>query len=60
MILNRAEGFGVGPTVNPHTKVRIINIKGLWIWGWPVTGFTSDGESIQVLVIDSEGLGALN
>jgi len=24
MILNRSEGFGVGPTVNPHTKVRWI------------------------------------
>ena len=29
MILNRANGFGVGPTVNPHTK-------GLWIWGRPI------------------------
>jgi len=23
MLLNRSQGFGVGPTVNPHTKVRI-------------------------------------
>jgi hypothetical protein len=32
----------------------------LWIWGRPITGFTQEGESISVLVVDSEGLGALN
>ena len=30
MLLNRSDGFGVGPTVNPCTKVfkKIINPKG--------------------------------
>jgi chromosome segregation ATPase len=53
MLLNREKGFGVGPTINPCTK-------GLWIWGTPIPGFTSDGEAINVLVIDTEGLGALD
>ena len=53
MILNRQGGFGVGPTINPCTK-------GLWIWGRPVPGFTAEGEAINVLVVDSEGLGALD
>jgi len=53
MLLNKQKGFGVGPTVNPCTK-------GLWIWGTPVPGFTPDGEAVNVLVIDTEGLGALD
>ena len=53
MLLNRQKGFGVGPTVNPCTK-------GLWIWGAPVPGFTPEGEAVNVLVIDTEGLGALD
>lgn len=36
MLLNRSNGFGVGPTVNPCTK-------GLWIWQTPIKGVTSDG-----------------
>lgn len=53
MLLNRSDGFGVGPTVNPCTK-------GLWMWGKPLLGQTADGESCSILVIDSEGLGALD
>ena len=53
MILNRPNGFGVGPTINPCTK-------GLWVWGRPLSGFTAEGESVNVLVVDSEGLGALD
>lgn len=53
MLLNRSNGFGVGPTVNPCTK-------GLWIWNRPVPGRMSDGTPINVLIIDSEGIGALN
>ncbi|CAD8065990.1 unnamed protein product [Paramecium primaurelia] len=51
MLLNRSDGFGVGPTVLPCTK-------GLWMWGKPLLGQTSDGESCSILVVDSEGLGA--
>lgn len=53
MLLNRSNGFGVGPTVNPCTK-------GLWVWGKPLIGQTTDGDTINVLVIDSEGIGALD
>jgi len=34
--------------------------QGLWIWKKPLPGFTAEGENINVLVIDSEGLGALD
>ncbi len=51
--MNRPNGFGVGPTANPCTK-------GLWIWNEPLQGYTPSGEPIKVLVVDSEGLGALN
>ena len=53
MLLNRSDGFGVGPTVNPCTK-------GLWVWGKPLLGQTPEGENINVLVVDSEGIGALD
>jgi hypothetical protein len=32
----------------------------LWIWGQPLAGKTPSGDHINVLVIDSEGLGALD
>lgn len=53
MILNRSNGFGVGPTVNPCTK-------GLWCWGKTISGKTPDGQSVNVIVIDTEGIGALD
>ena len=53
MLLNRSKGFGVGPSINPCTK-------GLWVWGTPITGFTPEGDPINVLVIDSEGIGGLD
>jgi hypothetical protein len=46
-------GFGVGPSINPCTK-------GLWVWGTPLVGYTDDGEQINVLVIDTEGIGGLD
>ena len=53
MLLNRSDGFGVGNTINPCTK-------GLWVWGRPLIGQQADGTPINVLVIDSEGIGALD
>lgn len=53
MLLNRSNGFGVGPTVNPCTK-------GLWCWATPIKGMTSDGETINIIVVDTEGIGALD
>ena len=53
MLLDRSNGFGVGPTINPCTK-------GVWMWGKPVKGFTPDGDPINVIIMDTEGLGALD
>ncbi len=53
MLLGRASGFGVGPTINPCTK-------GMWVWSQPIPGLTPDGDPINVLVVDTEGLGALD
>jgi len=51
-LLNRTQGFQIGPTVDPETR-------GLWIWGEPVIQ-TIDGEEVAVLFIDSEGLFSSN
>ena len=53
VLLNRQRGFGVGPTINPCTK-------GIWIWGTPLSGFNPDGEPINVIIVDSEGLGGID
>ena len=53
VFLNRRNGFTVGPTVNACTK-------GLWIWPYPVQGRTKDGRNCSILIIDSEGIGALD
>ena len=53
MLLNRSDGFGVGPTINPCTK-------GVWMWSKPLEGLTPDGEPIDVIIMDTEGLGALD
>lgn len=53
IILNRKKGFSVGPTVNACTK-------GLWIWGRPISATTSDGDPCSIIVVDSEGIGALD
>ena len=53
VLLNRSNGFGVGPTINPCTK-------GLWCWGTPLKGYSADGEAVNIIVIDTEGIGALD
>lgn len=50
--LDKDNGFGVGPTINPCTK-------GLWIWSKPIIT-TYEGKQLKVLVIDSEGIGAID
>jgi len=50
VILDRRGGFGVGPTVNAHTK-------GIWVWNRFVKGKSPKGENLNVLVVDSEGIG---
>ena len=53
VLLDRKLGFGVGPTVNPCTK-------GIWIWGSPIKGQTIDGTPCSVIILDTEGIGALD
>ena len=53
MLLNRQKGFSVGPTVNPCTK-------GLWIWSKPIYGDGGKGRRLPLLLIDTEGFGALD
>ena len=51
VILNQNRGFPVGPTINPCTK-------GIWMWGRPLKGFTKEGKNVNIIILDSEGLGA--
>ena len=53
MLLNRQKGFSVGPTINPCTK-------GLWIWTKPIYGDDGKGKRLPILLIDTEGFGALD
>lgn len=53
MLLNRSNGFGVGSTINACTK-------GLWVWGTPLKGTSAEGEPINIIVIDTEGIGAVD
>ena len=53
MILGRSNGFGVGNTINACTK-------GLWCWSKPIKGTTADGEKVNILVVDTEGIGAVD
>jgi len=49
-LLNRQDGFTVGPTVQACTK-------GLWIWGEPTQHVLPNGETLNVVLLDSEGIG---
>ena len=53
VILNREKGFGVAPTINSCTK-------GIWMWGKPIKGQTEDGKIVNIIILDSEGLGAID
>ena len=46
-------GFGVGSTINACTK-------GIWIWNKPMKVKSHDGEEFNVLIMDSEGIGAMD
>jgi Guanylate-binding protein, N-terminal domain len=46
-----ASGFSVGHTVESHTR-------GIWIGSSGVVGRTAEGEEVDIVFMDSEGLGA--
>ena len=51
VLLNQNNGFTVGPSINPCTK-------GLWMWTKTVQAHTPQGKPINLLIIDTEGIGA--
>ena len=53
MLLNKQKGFNVGPTVNPCTK-------GLWVWSKPILIDKGKDKRMPLLLIDTEGFGALD
>ena len=52
IVLNQSRGFEIGSTINACTK-------GIWVWGRPVKAQTEDGSIVNMVVMDSEGLGSL-
>jgi hypothetical protein len=46
-------GFQVGATVNSCTK-------GLWLWNRPLKVKLQDGSDVNLLVVDTEGIGSLD
>lgn len=53
ILLDRRSGFGVGPTIRACTK-------GIWMWSDPIPVETADGEECALILLDTEGLGALD
>jgi hypothetical protein len=53
ILLEQSDGFQVGPTVNPCTK-------GLWVWNKVLKGKSKEGADINYIVVDTEGIGALD
>eukprot|EP00960_Hanusia_phi_P037832 753141-Hanusia_phi.AAC.2 len=49
----KGKGFQVGATVNSCTK-------GLWLWNKPLKTKLADGSEVQLLIIDTEGIGSLD
>ncbi len=53
VVLNTNSGFNVGSTINPCTK-------GIWMWAKPIKGTSVDGRIVNIVVLDSEGLAAID
>jgi hypothetical protein len=53
ILLDSSDGFQVGPTVNPCTK-------GLWLWNRVCDGVDKNGKPVKYLIVDTEGIGALD
>eukprot|EP00742_Colponemidia_sp_Colp-10_P005375 GILJ01005743.1.p1 GENE.GILJ01005743.1~~GILJ01005743.1.p1 ORF type:complete len:749 (-),score=118.36 GILJ01005743.1:66-2312(-) len=52
-LLGLQKGFSVAPTVNACTK-------GIWFWGRPLQRTLPSGEKLTILLMDTEGLGAID
>lgn len=53
IILNQERGFHTGSTINACTR-------GIWMWGRPLKAQTEDNQIVNLIVLDSEGFGALD
>ena len=53
MLLNRSNGFSVGPSINPCTK-------GLWMWSKPISSCSDEFANMPLMLIDTEGFGAFD
>ena len=53
IILNQERGFNTGSTINACTR-------GIWMWGRPLKAQTEDNQIVNLIVLDSEGFGALD
>lgn len=51
VILKGSNGFEVGPTTRACTK-------GIWMWTEPIVGVAADGRQVNIIVVDTEGIGA--
>lgn len=51
MLLQYKNGFSVGKNKDPNSK------KGIWIWSKPLLGYDSEGKTMQILMMDTEGFG---
>ncbi|CAG9318657.1 unnamed protein product [Blepharisma stoltei] len=49
VLLNCKNGFNIAASASPCTK-------GVWVWGRPLTGTTTEGETCSVVLMDTEGL----
>ena len=55
-LLNRAAGpggFSVSASTRPHTK-------GIWLWSAPVPAVAPDGSPFNLILMDSEGIDAVD
>ena len=51
MLLQYKNGFNVGKNKDINSK------KGIWIWSKPLLGYNSEGKTMQILMMDTEGFG---
>jgi len=50
LLLQYKNGFSVGKLENPENK-------GIWIWSKPLLGYDSEGKTMQILLLDTQGFG---
>lgn len=51
MLLQYKNCFKVGKNKDSQMK------KGIWIWSKPLLGYDSEGKTMQILMMDTEGFG---